>query len=89
MQNPEEVSFQLDTLMSEVEETQHSMEALDETLGMNALTELDLEAFEASPAGEIGKAEDRIDAGLLDDLDDVLGDATDTEAAARRRAREG
>ncbi|WP_412068557.1 hypothetical protein [Rubrivirga sp. IMCC43871] len=89
MQNPEEVSFQLDTLMSEVEETQHSMEVLDETLGVGGLTELDLEAFEASPAGEMGRIEDRIDAGLLDDLDDVLGDATDTEAEQRRRQREG
>ncbi|WP_412060653.1 hypothetical protein [Rubrivirga sp. IMCC45206] len=89
MQNPEEVSFQLDTLMSEVEETQHSMEVLDETMGIGGLTELDLEAFEASPAGEMGRVEDRIDAGLLDDLDDVLGDATDTEAEQRRRTREG
>ncbi len=90
MQNPEEVSFQLDTLMSEVEETQHSMEALDETLGMGSLTELDLEAFEASPAGEMGRAEDRIDAGLMDDLDDVLGDLPDVSSeAARRRQREG
>ena len=88
MQNPEEVSFQLDTLMSEVEETQHSMEALDETLGMGALTELDIEAFEASSAGEIGKAEDRIDAGILDDLDDVLGDVPDSAPTERRRTRE-
>ncbi len=86
MQNPEEVSFQLDTLMSEVEETQHSMEVLDETMGMGSLNEFDLEAFEASPAGEIGRTESRIDAGLMDDLDDVLGDV-DAEAA-RRRQRE-
>ena len=49
MQNPEEVSFQLDTLMNEVEETQHSMEALDSAFGTSSLNELDLEAFEASP----------------------------------------
>ena len=89
MQNPEEVSFQLDTLMNEVEETQHSMEALDDAMGVGGLTELDLDAFEASPAGEIGEAERRIDAGLLDDLDDVLGDPPEADPAARRRAREG
>ena len=86
MQNPEEVSFQLDTLMSEVEETQHSMEALEDALGPGSLTEIDIDAFEASPAGQVGRAEDRIDAGLLDDVDDLLGDP---EAAARRRQREG
>ena len=85
MQNPEEVSFQLDTLISEVEETQHSMDTLDEAMGVGSLTELDLEAFEASAAGEMGRAEDRIDAGLLDDLDDVLGDPPPAE---RRRTRE-
>ena len=89
MQNPEEVSFQLDTLMNEVEETQHSMEALDDTLGIDGLNELDLEAFETSSAGEIGRVEGRIDAGLMDDLDDILGDAADTEADLRRRQREG
>lgn len=86
MQNPEEVSFQLDTLISEVEETQHSMDALDDTLGVESLTELDLDAFDASSAGQVA----RIDAGLLDDLgsdiDDVLDDATETQ---RRRTREG
>ncbi len=82
MQNPEEVSFQLDTLMSEVEETQTSMEALDEAMGTSSLTELDLEAFDESAPGTL----DRIDAGLLGDLDAELDEAT--EAAARRRQRE-
>ena len=82
MQNPEEVSFQLDTLMSEVEETQHSMEALEDSLGTSGLTELDLEAFDESPVGEAG----RIDSGLLDDVDSL------SEAPAppeRRRTRDG
>ena len=39
MQNPDEVSFQLDTLMNEVEETQQSMEALDTAVGTGSLTE--------------------------------------------------
>ena len=85
MQNPEEVSFQLDTLMNEVEETQQSMEALDSAFGTGALNELDLEAFEASPAG----AADRIDAGLLDDIGADLDAELDraTEAARRHRQR--
>ena len=83
MQNPEEVSFQLDTLMSEVEETQHSMEVLEDSLDpTSGLTELDLEAFEASTAGDAG----RIDAGLLDDID-ALSDAP--APPERRRTREG
>ena len=83
MQNPEEVSFQLDTLMSEVEETQHSMEVLEDSLDpTSGLTELDLEAFEASPAGDL----DRIDGGLLDDIDSLSDTPTPPE---RRRTREG
>ena len=83
MQNPEEVSFQLDTLMNEVEETQHSMEVLEDAFDpASMITEMDLEAFDASPAGDL----DRIDQGLLDDLDD-LGDLG-SEPAPRRRARE-
>ena len=84
MQNPEEVSFQLDTLMSEVEETQLSMEALEDSLDpTTGLTELDLEAFEASTAGDLG----RIDEGFLDDID-ALSDPG-AEAPKRRRTREG
>ena len=84
MQNPEEVSFQLDTLVNEVEETQASMGALDDALAdpLSGLTDLDLDAFEASPAGQAGR--------LLDD--DFLDDPTDgPDAAARaaRRQREG
>ena len=78
MQNPEEVGFQLDTLMNEVEETQASMDALDDAFGdPSTLTDLDVEAFEASPAG-------RLDTSALDDLDDLdLGD----DAAPRSRTR--
>ena len=84
MQNPEEVSFQLDTLMNEVEETQSSMELIDDALGdvaIGGLTDADLAAFEASPAGQL----ERIDQGLLDDLDDLAGDL---DAPARRRTRD-
>ncbi|HIG74348.1 MAG TPA: hypothetical protein EYQ24_07175 [Bacteroidetes bacterium] len=85
MQNPEEVTFQLDTLVSEVEETQASVEALEDAFGdpMSGLTSLDLDALDvfSTPALE---AEDRIDAGLLDE------DAPESAAAAeRRRQREG
>ena len=50
MQNPEEVSFQLDTLVSEVEETQASVEAIGEAFGdpMASLTEIDLAEFETT-----------------------------------------
>ena len=79
MQNPEEVGFQLDTLMNEVEETQASMDALDDAFGDPAgLTDADVAAFEASPAG-------RLDTSALDDLDSLdLGD----DPALQRRTRE-
>ena len=82
MQNPEEVSFQLDTLMNEVEETQSSMELIDDALSdvaIGGLTDADLAAFEASPSGQL----ERIDQGLLDDLDDLTG-----EAPTRSRTRD-
>src|SRR5690606_26486071 len=67
MQNPEEVSFQLDTLVSEVEETQASVEALEEAFShpLTSLSDLDIEAFEAT-LGERA-AEPRLDTGLLDE----------------------
>ncbi len=64
MQNPEEVSFQLDTLVSEIEETQISVEAIEEAFGdpTNFLSDLDLDEFESS----VINTETRIDNSLLD-----------------------
>lgn len=64
MQNPEEVSFQLDTLVNEVEETQSSVEAIEEAFGdpTNFLSDMDLDEFEAS----VVNTEARIDKSLLD-----------------------
>ena len=83
MQNPEEVSFQLDTLVSEVEETQASVEALEDAFGdpMAGITGLDLEALDVFSEPTV---EDRIDAGLLDDLRESTGDGS----SARRRQRD-
>lgn len=80
MQNPEEVSFQLDTLVSEIEETQSSVEAIEEAFGdpANFLSDLDLEEFEAS----IVNTEGRIDKSLLD------AEAPQGDGAARQRDRE-
>ncbi|OZC03837.1 hypothetical protein [Rubricoccus marinus] len=79
MQNPEEVSFQLDTLVSEVEETQASVEALEDAFGdpMAGLTSLDMEELDLSFSS--GDVEDRIDSGLLDDI------APEASGAAERR----
>ena len=54
MQNPEEVSFQLDTLVNEVEETQASVEALEDAFGdpMAGLTSLDLDELDLSFSAE-------------------------------------
>ncbi len=80
MQNPEEVSFQLDTLVSEVEETQASVEALEDAFGdpMAGITSLDMEGLDLSFASG-GDVEDRIDSGLLDDI------APEASSAAERR----
>ena len=79
MQNPDEVSFQLDTLMTEVEETQASMDVLDDAFGDPAsLTDADAAAFDASRVGQL-------DTSALDELDTLdLGD----DPEARRRTRE-
>lgn len=88
MQNPEEVSFQLDTLVNEVEETQASVEALEDAFGdpMAGLTSLDMDELDLSFSDETET--DRIQ-GSLDQLDDLLGDAPEAsgEAARRRRTR--
>ncbi|MDX1419197.1 MAG: hypothetical protein R3181_04465 [Rubricoccaceae bacterium] len=83
MQNPEEVSFQLDTLVSEVEETQASVEALEEAFSdpMAYLSDLDISEFEAT-VGE-RTAEPRLDADLLDEDLPEGGDS-----APRTRDRE-
>src|SRR5690606_31695222 len=83
MQNPEEVSFQLDTLVSEVEETQASVEALEEAFSdpMAYLSDLDLAEFEAT-VGE-RTAEPRLDTSLLDEDAPEGGDT-----APRTRDRE-
>ena len=81
MQNPDEVSFQLDTLVNEVEETQHSVEAIEEAFGDPAayLSDLDLDDFESS----LANTEARIDKSLLDTDAPEGGDG-----ATRQRDRE-
>jgi hypothetical protein len=82
MQNPEEVSFQLDTLVSEVEETQASVEALEEAFGdpMATLSDLDLAEFDAT-VGE-RTAEPRLDL-----LDEDLPEGGDSAPRTRDRER--
>jgi hypothetical protein len=84
MQNPEEVSFQLDTLVSEVEETQASVEALGEALSdpLSTITDLDLAEFEAT-VGE-RTAEPRLDTSLLDE---DLREGGDSAPRTRDRER--
>jgi hypothetical protein len=83
MQNPEEVSFQLDTLVSEVEETQASVEALEDAFGdpMAGLTALDLDGMDDLDA-TLAEPDLRIDEDLLDDA------APEASGAERRRRRD-
>ncbi len=85
MQNPEEVSFQLDTLVSEVEETQASVEAIEDVFRdpTGGLTDLDLNEFDAGRAPDGTISGTRVDPGLLDPAPPDTGDG-----AARTRDRE-
>src|SRR5690606_31013040 len=84
MQNPEEVSFQLDTLVSEVEETQASVEALEEVFSDPTayLSDLDIDEFDAALSDLDSSVERRIEEGLLGP------DAPEGDGAARPRDRE-
>lgn len=82
MQNPEEVSFQLDTLVSEVEETQRSVESIEDVFRepTGTISGLDLDLFEAGRGAEPGA---RVDPTLLGGETPDAGDG-----AARQRDRE-
>lgn len=69
MQNPEEISFQLDTLMEEVEETQSSVRQIEDVFSNSATDLLDDYDFEASADASIDET----------DLEDVDFDEEDLE----------
>mgnify|MGYP006425581559 CR=1 FL=1 len=74
MQNPEEITFQLDTLMEEVEETQSSVRQIEDVFSTSATDLLDDYDFEAEAQASID------DADLEDvDLEDVDLDEDDLE----------
>jgi len=60
LRNPEEISFQLDTLLTEVEETQASVEELEEVFAnpVDLLNEMD--TFEDPTAEDEGRAAERV-----------------------------
>ena len=65
MRNPDEITFQLDTLLSEVEETQQSIEELDEVFSPTGaagplLDAEDLDAFEPPAAEKAAPRPDRL-----------------------------
>ncbi len=64
--------------MSEVEETQSSMEALEDAFSdpLASISDLDLDAFESSAVGELGRL-----------LDDEVPMAETPDQARRRRER--
>jgi len=72
MQNPESVSFQLDTLVSEVEETQAAVSEIEDLFSgdIAGITEQDLSDFDTSRAEvdriEAARAGRRVDPDLLD-----------------------
>ncbi|MDE2995149.1 MAG: hypothetical protein OXT73_00195 [Bacteroidota bacterium] len=60
LRNPEEISFQLDTLLTEVEETQASVEELEEVFAnpVDLLSEMD--TFEDPTQTDSGTSEERV-----------------------------
>ena len=73
MQNPEEITFQLDTLMEEVEETQSSVRQIEDVFSNSATDLLDDYDFEAS-------ADESIDEADLEDIDFEEEDTLEDEA---------
>lgn len=59
LRNPEEISFQLDTLLTEVEETQASVEELEAVFAGPADLLSDLDTFEAPSTTETGRSRNR------------------------------
>ena len=90
MQNPENVSFQLDTLVSEVEETQAAVSEIEDLFAgdIASITEQDMSEFEASRAQvdriEAARAEERVDPALLDENEPTEAQREEQ----RRRERE-
>lgn len=84
MQNPEEISFQLDTLMEEVEETQSSVRQIEDVFSSSASDLLDTYDFES-------EAEPSIDDEMLDDelLDDAMLDSVDDLEAEEEQTSTG
>ena len=75
LQNPEEISFQLDTLLNEVEETQESVQEIEEVF--------------SSPGDMLGDTElfaDEETAPLEDDIED-LEEAKSSEQSSNSRSR--
>ena len=52
MSNPEEITFQLDTLLTEVEETQLAIEEIEEVFARPTDLLRDLEAYSSEPGDE-------------------------------------
>ena len=75
MQNPEEITFQLDTLMEEVEETQSSVRQIEDVFSSSATDLLDDYDFEAEAQASIDDADlEDVDLEEEDFEDDALLD---------------
>ena len=59
LSNPEEITFQLDTLLSEVEETQHAVEEIEDVFGRSTDLLEDLDSYESDEERLARKARER------------------------------
>ena len=57
MSNPEEITFQLDTLLTEVEETQAAVEEVEAVFASPADLLGEMDMFEVEPSGEESEPE--------------------------------
>lgn len=84
LQNPEEISFQLDTLLEEVEETRVSIEEIEDVFASpgDYLSGLDIDEYEASTSGT---ADDQLD--LPTEADRASTEESDESGTQSRRVR--
>jgi len=89
MQNPEEISFQLDTLMEEVEETQSSVRQIEDVFSSSASDLLDSYGFESEAESSLDEEmlnEEMLDDELLDSVDDLTAEDEQTSSGKERGA---
>lgn len=86
LQNPEEVTVQLDTLLDEVEETQRSVHEIESVFSQTPTSSDDLSALDEELAAALDEGADRFEDGVPSSVEARQSQVRDTESAERRRS---